>query len=415
MRSLRIPLSKRKSCGTRKLDITGLNWVTIIPNSSILVPLSTTGEIRSFLSELMMKSGKQNNRTPTRITCPLLSPSSPVCLEEAFLALPMIFSLVWTAYQVMRRCGMLSSPWDLLKPLESMDSNRFSINEHGDSWEASLETHYGASRPLGEVFKTKYGLDFAQGNLCQTKSPTKSYIWHDIKWSFRNVVGKGLKWNLANGEACHFWEDHWVGEGPLILSHLSPNILLKMAAIRIDTEANVNDSIHWKHFASGDYDVASTYRVCAQDRIHTTPASPFFKTIWKLAVPARVKMFLWIVLKGKLVTNSEHHRRHLVPSNLCSICMRSPENLIHLFRDSEDAKKIWSPLLPSHVRLTFFRDALALWMSKNLENKYRLDRSIDDSTLFATTTSWLWKSRNAKIFYHGNAKPLTSRFVLDQA
>lgn len=42
--------------------------------------------------------------------------------------------------------------------------------------------------------------------------------------------------------------------------------------------------------------------------------------IWKAALPPRIKHFLWLVTKRRILTNFERARRHMIASRICVAC-----------------------------------------------------------------------------------------------
>lgn len=54
-----------------------------------------------------------------------------------------------------------------------------------------------------------------------------------------------------------------------------------------------------------------------------------WKLIWKWDGPQRIRSFLWLTHKGRLLTNSQRHRRHLASSPTCSLCNTQAETILH--------------------------------------------------------------------------------------
>lgn len=59
----------------------------------------------------------------------------------------------------------------------------------------------------------------------------------------------------------------------------------------------------------------------------------FFKRIWRVVVPERIRVFLWLVGNQVIMTNVERARRHLGDSEVCPICNGVVESIIHVLRD----------------------------------------------------------------------------------
>lgn len=62
--------------------------------------------------------------------------------------------------------------------------------------------------------------------------------------------------------------------------------------------------------------------------------------IWKFPGPHRVKHFLWLILKQKLLTNSERVRKGIKHDASCHSCGHSMEDAMHILRDCPFVKEI---------------------------------------------------------------------------
>ena len=56
----------------------------------------------------------------------------------------------------------------------------------------------------------------------------------------------------------------------------------------------------------------------------------FVNAIWKLNIPPRVQLFLWLLSKNKLLTRDNLAKRRPVEDNTCLLCGER-ESIIHLF------------------------------------------------------------------------------------
>ncbi|KAK8601023.1 hypothetical protein V6N12_050868 [Hibiscus sabdariffa] len=60
--------------------------------------------------------------------------------------------------------------------------------------------------------------------------------------------------------------------------------------------------------------------------------STTWKKVWQLKVPQRVKVFAWLPLHERLLTNLERVRWHSAESGLCEICKSGREDIEHVLR-----------------------------------------------------------------------------------
>ncbi|MBA0681479.1 hypothetical protein Goari_023279, partial [Gossypium aridum] len=79
-----------------------------------------------------------------------------------------------------------------------------------------------------------------------------------------------------------------------------------------------------------------------------------WKLAWIFTGPQRVRHFLRLVLKERLLTNVERCRRGLFGDLSCSLCGNVEESIIHVLRDYGNAREVWKQVIPSRVLLQIF-------------------------------------------------------------
>ncbi|MBA0799028.1 hypothetical protein Gohar_009564, partial [Gossypium harknessii] len=140
----------------------------------------------------------------------------------------------------------------------------------------------------------------------------------------------------------------------------------------------------------------SAYRKVCEDTLN--PKEAFWRIPWKFKGPHRIRFFIWLVLKQKLLTNVERVRRGCGSSNTCSICGHVLENVMHILRDYPTAKGV-SEIIPQQTFSSFYLGSLFDWMATNLQNQLTSSTGgIDWSYLFGIITWRIWKSRNMFVF-----------------
>jgi hypothetical protein len=86
-------------------------------------------------------------------------------------------------------------------------------------------------------------------------------------------------------------------------------------------------------------DTSAIYRLLKAKGQQNDPASSF---IWKNAMPPRVQMFFWLLLKGRIQCRSNLFRKHIVDSPACLICDADQETPDHLIFQCPIAAQFWS-------------------------------------------------------------------------
>ena len=87
--------------------------------------------------------------------------------------------------------------------------------------------------------------------------------------------------------------------------------------------------------------------------VQESDTSAIWERIWKLAVPERVKYFIWKLLHGRLLTNYHKSRMHL-GDPLCMKCKSTVETSLHALHDCPNAMSDWFNIVPCQQRNQFF-------------------------------------------------------------
>ncbi|XP_057433845.1 uncharacterized protein LOC130726564 [Lotus japonicus] len=121
---------------------------------------------------------------------------------------------------------------------------------------------------------------------------------------------------------------------------------------------NKNDKWSWRLDGEGVYSVNSSY-LFLQEQI-LEEVDPVFKLVWSVPVPSNVIAFSWRMLKDRIQTRNNLHRRRVITNEdgaSCPLCGLEDESTSHLFYLCQATNLIWyacsnwlgvpSSLLPS--------------------------------------------------------------------
>ncbi|KAA3486878.1 LINE-1 reverse transcriptase isogeny [Gossypium australe] len=159
------------------------------------------------------------------------------------------------------------------------------------------------------------------------------------------------------------------------------------------------DIVIWARSATGTFSVRSAYWSLKEDTWN--PHEEYWKIPWKYKGPQRVRMFLWLAFRERLLTNSERARRGISHSSSCIICGHGFEDLEHVLRDCPAAKEVWMLVLPNQLKQRFFSVSFQDWFILNLCFHESLQGSgLTWSCLFGLIVWRIWKNRNLFIFQH---------------
>jgi hypothetical protein len=174
---------------------------------------------------------------------------------------------------------------------------------------------------------------------------------------------------LKEGKQIRFWEDVWIGNQPFKVQYPS---LYNLVCKKSDTVANVfetiplnisfrralvghnlvswhslvsrlvniqltneKDVLKWNLTSSGLFSVKSMYGALLNN-----PQVFYNKALWKLKVPLKIKIFMWYLIKGVVLTKDNLAKRNWHGNKKCVFCTAN-ESIQHLFIDCHFAKFVW--------------------------------------------------------------------------
>ncbi|KAK5839685.1 hypothetical protein PVK06_008512 [Gossypium arboreum] len=91
------------------------------------------------------------------------------------------------------------------------------------------------------------------------------------------------------------------------------------------------DRISWSHTSSGDFSVKSAYKVHNEGDWNLRDEK--WKIVWKSPGSHRVRIFIWTILQGRILSNAERVMRGFSDDPSCLICGHHSEDSLHILRD----------------------------------------------------------------------------------
>ena len=217
-----------------------------------------------------------------------------------------------------------------------------------------------------------------------------SFFWTQLQ-GIKGIFEFSTTWVIGTGNTISYWFDNW-GRG--ILANQGTQIQHRMISLgmaattqaleaREVTLTQDDDSLVWRWTHSGTYSANSVYKVM----IGAGKIGWHLVNIWKLRVPPTVRLFLFLLLKGKVLTKDVMRRRKFNCDPRCEMCNHNlPETAIHLLFSCRFAANIWSKL-GRHTNRGY------LTIQEAWEKE-----AITDPILIACAIWEIWKCRNLKIF-----------------
>ena len=198
-------------------------------------------------------------------------------------------------------------------------------------------------------------------SIVNEKDATVAQVWDgvNLKLTFRRCVSPVLF-------------DRWI------------ELCQLMSTVSLSGE---DDTPIWMFHSSGVYNVRSFYAIVNSRGVVPvhTPA------VWKLHVPPRLHVFLWLLANNRLLTRDNLAKWRHVDDISCLFCSE-PKTNHHLFFDCFVAKLIW-PVVSSMLGVDVGSDfeSVARWWLSNKKN-YVIN-------IVCIAALWaLWKVRNELCF-----------------
>lgn len=170
------------------------------------------------------------------------------------------------------------------------------------------------------ITKISWQGNFAEGPALWSKQG--SFFWGDLI-SIKHLFTLSTCWIIGDGRIISYWYDAW-GEQPLAsigsrcIDHAcSLQKAFSRFPLTISLSEGQLDELRWKWSTSGDYSAKSIYQVLVTaGRIKWE-----FNSIWRYAVPPSVQIFVFFLLKDRLLIREVLLRRHFnLTVATCPLC-----------------------------------------------------------------------------------------------
>ncbi|WVZ69705.1 hypothetical protein U9M48_018450 [Paspalum notatum var. saurae] len=224
------------------------------------------------------------------------------------------------------------------------------INEDG-IWQQLLRKKYLKNKTIGEVFwkpgdshfwsglmKVKY--QFMDLSTFQVHNGLQTRFWKN-KW-LGNFVLKEQYPSLFNiARKKHSSVAHVLSTNPLNISFRRAlvgdklmkwnDLVARVAFVQLDGH---HDKAIWSLTKHGYFTVKSLYNFLVNQS-----ALPLNKNLWKLKLPLKIKIFVWFLMKGVILTKDNLKKRNWNGDDGCCFCNK--ETIQRLFFDCHVARFVW--------------------------------------------------------------------------
>ncbi|KAE8715589.1 hypothetical protein F3Y22_tig00110163pilonHSYRG00265 [Hibiscus syriacus] len=153
----------------------------------------------------------------------------------------------------------------------------------------------------------------------------------------------------------------------------------------------------WRWEVNHSFSVKSAYKALSPEPWPTAPIR--WMKVWTFPVPQRIRVFLWISLHGRLLTNAERMRRHIAVSAWCPLSLSEDEDISHALRRCSFALGVWRTVLGRDDLPTFLTLPMEDWLLKGLSGRGKLPWNGTKGAMYFAVVCWkLWKRRSKLVF-----------------
>ncbi len=163
------------------------------------------------------------------------------------------------------------------------------------------------------------------------------------------------------------------------------------------TSSAAPDSVVWRWCPQGTFNPRNAYKFLMFDGVDDRRV----RHLWSIRIPPKVKIFLWLVNRNRILTADNLSKRGWVGPSVCCLCGRASKCLSHLFFFCPFARAAWSwNLFSEPCTLSSFLNTVGgladRWIKARLSVKGRRKHLLD---LCIAATCWeIWLARNDCIF-----------------
>ncbi|KAL4278142.1 hypothetical protein GQ457_03G020710 [Hibiscus cannabinus] len=184
---------------------------------------------------------------------------------------------------------------------------------------------------------------------------------------------------------------------PRLVPLLPQPVLLHLSASKPPRPGFQADFPGWARSHDRTFFVRSAYEVLKVSGVQS--ANKVWKAIARFRGLQRIKVFIWLLAKEKLLCNEERVRRHLSSCARCESCGATSESVYHIFRGCPIAVAVWNGLIKRDKWVEFMSLDNMEWIRGNLASTspFVID-PVDWDLRFGAILWSLWRRRNAMIF-----------------
>lgn len=120
---------------------------------------------------------------------------------------------------------------------------------------------------------------------------------------------------------------------------LPSDALESIASVEIFEEFEASDQNFWSPSSLGKFTIKSALSIFRND----VPSDPrdLWTRLWKLRAPQRIRVFAWLVVHDRIISNATCVKRGFIVYAHCELCGADCESSDHILRECLEIKHVW--------------------------------------------------------------------------
>uniref|UniRef100_A0A803NYG4 Reverse transcriptase domain-containing protein n=1 Tax=Cannabis sativa TaxID=3483 RepID=A0A803NYG4_CANSA len=272
---------------------------------------------------------------------------------------------------------------------------------------------------VSQVYKAKYfpRSDFLGAEL----GNNPSFIWRSI-WQAKDIVKLGARRTIGSGTTASILSHPWLPDNsnpyvttthPSLLNRMV-NSLFEMDATSWDRDLvtdifNMRDASlifglplsasagddcwSWSEESNGTFSVKSAYFLMQKTKNQHVGAdnSGFWRSLWKLKIPPKVKNFMWRLVSNTLPTCLQLITKHVDISSNCPVCKCHPESASHAIISCSFASSCWQYAHPTVAIVS--NTTAGTWLCNVFQTS-----DVETKCRIAMLCWAIWQARNSLVW-----------------
>lgn len=158
------------------------------------------------------------------------------------------------------------------------------------------------------------------------------------------------------------------------------------------------------------------YSNLLQQDLTTTSHTPQYTWLWKIPVPSKIKIFLWLIIHNSLPTRQYLHHIGILIDDHCQICNSAQETINDIFLHCPNIQQMWTHLGLMDVinHISRFSHTSEWLMNIIKTKKNHMPYRINNKTIISYTLWHIWLARNNHNF-NRTQHQLSTKLVTNQA